>query len=36
MVPHRIGTVPESGDLEIVSIFDREGERAHLRNVRNH
>jgi transcriptional regulator with XRE-family HTH domain len=30
MVPHRVGAVPESGDLEIVSIFNRDGERAHL------
>ena len=30
MVPHRIGAVPESGDLEILSIFNRDGERAHL------
>jgi NADPH2:quinone reductase len=31
MVPHRIRAVPESGDLEILSIFNRDGERAHLR-----
>jgi len=30
MVPHRIGAVPDSGDLEILSIFNRDGERAHL------
>ena len=28
--PHRIGAVPDSGDLEILSIFNRDGERAHL------
>ena len=30
MVPHRITPVPGSGDLEILSIFDRDGRRAHL------
>ncbi|NAZ83244.1 helix-turn-helix domain-containing protein [Kineococcus sp. R8] len=30
MVPHRIAPVPGSGDLEILSIFNRDGERAHL------
>ncbi|MET3804639.1 transcriptional regulator with XRE-family HTH domain [Nakamurella sp. UYEF19] len=30
MVPHRIVAVPDSGDLEILSIFNRDGERAHL------
>ena len=33
MVPHRIGAVPESGDLEILSIFNRDGERAHLHDA---
>jgi len=33
MVPHRIGAVPDSGDLEILSIFNRDGERAHLHNA---
>ncbi|MEP6560531.1 MAG: helix-turn-helix transcriptional regulator [Nakamurella sp.] len=33
MVPHRIGPVPESGDLEILSIFNRDGERAHLHDA---
>ncbi len=33
MVPHRIGAVPESGDLEILSIFNRDGERAHLHDT---
>lgn len=30
MVPHRIGAEPGSGELEILSIFNRDGERAHL------
>ncbi|NIZ93210.1 cupin domain-containing protein [Kineococcus rubinsiae] len=30
MVPHRIGPLPGSGDLEVLSIFEREGVRAHL------
>ncbi|WP_432541810.1 helix-turn-helix domain-containing protein [Kineococcus sp. SYSU DK002] len=30
MVPHRISAAPGTGDLEILSIFDRDGERAHL------
>ncbi len=30
MVPHRISAVPGTGELEILSIFDRDGERAHL------
>ncbi|WP_432561558.1 helix-turn-helix domain-containing protein [Kineococcus sp. SYSU DK003] len=30
MVPHRISAFPGSGGLEILSIFDRDGERAHL------
>ena len=30
MVPHRISALPGSGGLEILSIFDRDGERAHL------
>jgi mannose-6-phosphate isomerase-like protein (cupin superfamily) len=33
MVPHRIRAVPESGDLEILSIFNRDGERAHLHDA---
>jgi len=33
MVPHRIGAVPDSGDLEILSIFNRDGERAHLHDA---
>jgi transcriptional regulator with XRE-family HTH domain len=30
MVPHRISAAPGSGELEVLSIFDRDGERAHL------
>lgn len=30
MTPHRIGVDPAAGDLEILSIFDRDGERTHL------
>nr|WP_218885728.1 helix-turn-helix transcriptional regulator [Kineococcus aurantiacus] len=30
MVPHRISAAPGSGPLEVLSIFDRDGERAHL------
>jgi transcriptional regulator with XRE-family HTH domain len=30
MVPHRISAVPGSGELEILSIFNRDGELAHL------
>lgn len=30
MVPHRITAVPDSGDLEILSIFNRDGQKAHL------
>lgn len=33
MMPHRIGAVPDSGDLEILSIFNRDGERAHLHDT---
>jgi transcriptional regulator with XRE-family HTH domain len=33
MAPHRISTVPESGELEILSIFNRDGERAHLHDA---
>jgi transcriptional regulator with XRE-family HTH domain len=33
MVPHRIGAVPGSGDLELLSIFNRDGERAHLHDA---
>lgn len=33
MVPHRIGVVPESGALEILPIFNREGERARLHDA---
>ncbi|MFD0482107.1 helix-turn-helix domain-containing protein [Kineococcus sp. GCM10028916] len=30
MTPHRIGVDPGAGDLELLSIFDRDGERTHL------
>lgn len=33
MVPHRIGAVPGSGVLEMLSIFNRDGERAHLHDA---
>jgi hypothetical protein len=33
MVPHRFGAAPESGDLEILSIFNRDGGRAHLHDA---
>ena len=33
MVPHRINAVPKSGALEILSIFNRDGERAHLHDA---
>lgn len=33
MTPHRLGAVPGSGDLEILSIFNRDGERAHLHDA---
>ena len=33
MMPHRIGAVPDTGVLEILSIFNREGERAHLHDA---
>jgi transcriptional regulator with XRE-family HTH domain len=33
MVPHRIGAVPGSGALEMLSIFNRDGERAHLHDA---
>ncbi len=33
MVPHRIGAVPEAGELEILSIFNREGQRAHVHDT---
>ncbi len=34
MVPHRISAVPGAGFLEILSIFNRDGQRAHLHDVR--
>lgn len=33
MVPHRISAAPDSGDLEILSIFNRDGQRAHLHDA---
>lgn len=33
MTPHRIGAVPDTGVLEILSIFNRDGERAHLHDA---
>ncbi|PRY16068.1 helix-turn-helix domain-containing protein [Kineococcus rhizosphaerae] len=30
MVPHRLSAAPGTGEVEILSIFDRDGERAHL------
>ncbi len=30
MVPHRISAAADAGDLELVSILNRDGERAHL------
>lgn len=33
MEPHRIASAPGSGDLEILSIFDRDGEQVHLHDA---
>lgn len=33
MVPHRISALAQTDDLEILSIFNRDGQRAHLHNA---